>query len=713
MPGMKALVQILPVVMMCVGLGIAQTSTPPSLLIQDGHLANTIVFSRDAKLMATAGDDATVRIWDADKGVLLRILYGHTSSVRSIAFSSDNAVLASGSFDRTVKLWDVASGNLVRTLEGHAKGVDCVDIHSIYRRVVSSGSDGLRIWDTQSGRETLKIPAHTYGANYVRFALSDRKLLVVSRGLDDSTSGQYRTKIWDAERGNLVRTFQNTPAIAVSGDGQVLAVATGDRLVQLFELQTFKTLRTLRPTTDDSADIVSLSLDGSGNRLALLNQGSQFVEFWDVTSGRLIKRIGGDESSTPNNISLNFNGKVLATDGNGLELWDLDSGRMLHRIEQHTSDIRSLSFDPTGSMIAVGYSNDSRLNLWDVKTGRRTRLLERHRSYVTSISFSPDGKQIASGGYDETFKLIDADTAQLIRQFGRHAGWTRTVVFSPDGKTLASGSDDRLIKLWDVASGRLLHTLAGHNGIVFQVTFSPDGMTLASGGQNREINMWDVRSGSLRTTLDTSVSTDTGMSSSVNSLSFSRDGKFLLSANQADEVKLWEVRTGNLVRTFEGDEAALSPNSQLIATVSDGVMKTWDLRTGRFVRSFTSPRPVISLPAFSPNSRLLIASNGESVAVWSVATGALLMNLLSLHYGGVDEWITYAPDGFYTGSQNSDKYVSWTIDRGFGLPEIHTAAEYSTQFAKPALIASRLSSVLEEKQVKPAPPRSRRANRRP
>jgi WD40 repeat protein len=251
---------------------------------------------------------------------------------------------------------------------------------------------------------------------------------------------------------------------------------------------------------------------------------------------------------------------------------------------------------------------------------------------------------------------------------------------------------------------------------VFHVVFSPDGTTLASGGENREINLWDVRTGSLRTTFDTptSRSVDNPYSYAIDSLAFSPDGKLLLSANGADGVKLWEVRTGRLLQTMEGHEGAFSPNNQLVATEKDGAIKTWDLRSGRFLRSFTVVLPVVSLPTFSPNSKLLIASNGDAVAVWSVATGALLMNLLSLHYNGDDQWLSYTPDGYYAGSPGCEKYVSWAIDKGFGLPEIHPASEYSKQFARPDLLVTKLSTAVEEKRLKPlVHPRSKRTSRRP
>ncbi|MFF4660137.1 TIR domain-containing protein [Streptomyces sp. NPDC001381] len=58
-------------------------------------------------LLATAGDDRTVRLWDAHTGRETAALSGHTGRVLAVAFSPDGSLLASGGEDGTVRLWDV------------------------------------------------------------------------------------------------------------------------------------------------------------------------------------------------------------------------------------------------------------------------------------------------------------------------------------------------------------------------------------------------------------------------------------------------------------------------------------------------------------------------------------------------------------------------------------------------------------------------------
>ncbi|MDQ0993336.1 TIR domain-containing protein [Streptomyces sp. V3I7] len=58
-------------------------------------------------LLATAGDDRTVRLWDPRTGRETAVLSGHTGRVLAVAFSPDGSLLASGGEDGTVRLWNV------------------------------------------------------------------------------------------------------------------------------------------------------------------------------------------------------------------------------------------------------------------------------------------------------------------------------------------------------------------------------------------------------------------------------------------------------------------------------------------------------------------------------------------------------------------------------------------------------------------------------
>ncbi|RKP09615.1 WD40-repeat-containing domain protein [Thamnocephalis sphaerospora] len=70
------------------------------------------------RMLATASLDFTIRLWNADTGVLLHALSFHTANVYTLGFSSDGSKLASGSFDHHLGVWDVQNGTLLRRYDG-------------------------------------------------------------------------------------------------------------------------------------------------------------------------------------------------------------------------------------------------------------------------------------------------------------------------------------------------------------------------------------------------------------------------------------------------------------------------------------------------------------------------------------------------------------------------------------------------------------------
>ena len=106
----------------------------------EGHSSKVsgCAFSPDGKLIVSASDDCTLKVWDALTGEMLRSLEGHSSSVFGCAFSPDGKLIVSASDDRTLKVWDALTSECLVVFFADGPMYCC----AIYGEMIAAG--GLR-----------------------------------------------------------------------------------------------------------------------------------------------------------------------------------------------------------------------------------------------------------------------------------------------------------------------------------------------------------------------------------------------------------------------------------------------------------------------------------------------------------------------------------------------------------------------------------------
>ncbi len=133
-------------------------------------------FSPDGLLLATADRANSLVVWESQTGRLFQEFSGHKGEIRAVAWRPDSLALVSGSFDGTLKMWDMNEGKLTKSWDAHGGGVGAVAI-SNDGMIASTGRDNkVKVWDT-SGNAAGEMPALVEAGHEVAITVDSKQVV--------------------------------------------------------------------------------------------------------------------------------------------------------------------------------------------------------------------------------------------------------------------------------------------------------------------------------------------------------------------------------------------------------------------------------------------------------------------------------------------------------------------------------------------------------
>lgn len=522
----------------------------------EGHASPIwcVTFSPDGQLLASSSEDWTVKLWNVHTGHCLTTLQGHQNWVRSVAFCpitspaterGEQAILASAGDDKTIKLWNLKTGRCYRTLNGHSDRVWSIAFSPDGQLLASGSSDHtVRVWQVKTGNCLQIMPGHTSWVRSIAFSADGQTII---SGSEDRT-----IRLWDWQTGTCRQILSGhtswVRSVAFHPSTSLIASGSGDHTIKLWDGESGRCCRTLTGFTNRVWAIASLANWQLPDRIAS-SHDDHCVRLWNFRTGQCDQTLRGHTNAVCT-LAVSPTDPLLASGSADctIKLWN-GQGQCLATLRDHLSRVWSVAFSPNGEWLASS-SDDQTVKLWQVATRRCYQTLRGHTSWVCAVAFSPIPSSrarmlLASGGYDQRVKLWDGMTGECLQTLEGHTNWVWTVAFSPNGQTLASGSGDHTIKLWNVETGECQQTLQGHASRIWSIAFSPNGQWLASASTDQTVRLWDINTGDCFQTLR-------GHTNVVTSVAFSPDG-YVISSSQDETIKFWNVQTGHCLFTLKAD----------------------------------------------------------------------------------------------------------------------------------------------------------------
>lgn len=650
----------------------------PELVVQTGHLhtVRAVAISNDGKLIASAGADKLIILWDIKTEKQLISLRGHTGWIFGLAFSPDGHFLASGSSDGTVVLWNILEGRKEYDIPLQPYGVTSVAFSPGGDTLAISTTDEvIRLWEMKT-RKLTELRGHTGQVTQVAFSPDGNHLA--------SSSADGTIRIW-----NLAKWEQEFQITYKEKDSLTFRMSDFKNPVDF--------VRDMRQVKDPMSDYLRSQFDVSTLRLLKNYDGS--IPLPEPLQNALVAEINkllkGNSLFAPDRFKLDDledeTKKLLAQNPRGDDLVRLNRlllGEAYPFAIARKQDkvVTSLAYSPDGNLLAFGAA-DNNIGVLDTQA-REVKLNVPPYGYHQVVSgdefdirrvqlvFRLGGNMYPAGSLTFTsnnelafvdglvLRVLDVETGKekLSRETTSYDG--SFAVATGKDRGLLVYNDGQSIKLLDLASKEIKELKGGFEA-VDAVMFSKKGKSLAAwvGGVPKtwgddfeasqpsldsilaalvsSINVY-IPSVNMIAHIEPPSSEDAspdiklldhtkpdgdlylkGHSKNVTSIAISPDGNIFASSGEDGIVIIWDVknRTPKKVLQWQARRIAFSPDGRfLVAAGKDGI-KLWDVKTweAKSIKNDGNIREIL----FSPNSKVLAVNSGElggTLTLWEIET---------------------------------------------------------------------------------------------
>jgi WD40 repeat protein len=275
-----------------------------------------VATSDEGRWIVSAGEDATVRVWNAGSGALVRTIELDEGAPTALAVGERRAL--AGHKGGAIVLWDLERAEKIVTFQLGNAAIASLAFTADPSTFVVAAQDGtVALLDRRAPSAPVVLLDGRDGAGLIVTAARSRDYV--------ATAGAERTiRLWRADGPNLVRTYRGAAseitALDISNDGRYIASATAEGTINVWSNSSSRAVRNLKA---HPARIPSIAF-GPDRLLATSGEDGK-IKLWNLRAGRVVRALGGSNGPA-RALHISPDGRrVMAAGRDGLiRVWSLD-----------------------------------------------------------------------------------------------------------------------------------------------------------------------------------------------------------------------------------------------------------------------------------------------------------------------------------------------------------------------------------------------------
>ncbi len=383
----------------------------------------TLVFTRDSRKLASAGDDLAIYVAQAETGEPAQTLVGRMPQVNALSFTTEGDCLSALYNDNSARLWELEPRALKRQ--------NRMSMEPVTHLGELNSQKALHYWNLPF----KELPVYS----------DERPLSVQSISLDGALVALKSPRIMRYEVERLDQKLEQTAvsdeersARASLAEQSLVSALRGtedNHKIVIWNIETQSALCTI--SAPKIHDCVILP---DNRRCAISHVES--VTIYALATGEVLQKLAFDHDLDQvygGDLTLSSDGNLLAHVEylGAIRIWDLQTGKRLDT-DASAEDGLDIAFFPDGERIITSLPHEEYAWIWRLSSKSKPRRLEGHLSSVRAVACSPDGKLVATGAQDGAVKVWDARSGTLLATYQALPEAEAWVIHTPEGEVTGS-----------------------------------------------------------------------------------------------------------------------------------------------------------------------------------------------------------------------------------------------------------------------------------